>query len=287
LDGSGSSGGGACEILVAGNYCHDTLLGKDGREHRVLGGSAAYLSAVLRACGVRVRTVAKVGADFRYRSEVAEAPVIEGERSTAFLDDYRSGERRETLESAGPRIRPEDVDVRCSIAIACGVAGEVLPETLARLRARSGLLLADAQGLCRVFGEGGAVGIALLRETPFAGVLHHLDHLKLGAAEKAAVDPAGLRATLLFTDGPRGCDVLGPPDPSGARASAHVAPFPAEERDATGAGDCFLAGYAAGLLRGLSPERAARVGNYCGARAVECVGVPRLDPAALLALLDG
>ena len=44
----------------------------------------------------------------------------------------------------------------------------------------------------------------------------------------------------------------------------------------TGAGDCFLAGFAAGLARGLDPLRAARIGAYCGARAVEQIGVPRL-----------
>ena len=45
----------------------------------------------------------------------------------------------------------------------------------------------------------------------------------------------------------------------------------------TGAGDCFLAGFAAGLARGLPLARAAGLGAWCGARAVEQVGVPRLD----------
>ena len=54
---------------------------------------------------------------------------------------------------------------------------------------------------------------------------------------------------------------------SGTQTS--IPPFPANERDPTGAGDCFLAGFAAGIARGLDPIRAARIGAYCGARAVE------------------
>ena len=50
-------------------------------------------------------------------------------------------------------------------------------------------------------------------------------------------------------------------------------------------GDCFLAGFAFGILRGLNPARAARFGNYCGARAVETVGVPKLVAEDLLPLL--
>jgi len=37
-------------ILVAGHYCHDTLIGNDSI-HRTLGGSAAYVSAILQALG--------------------------------------------------------------------------------------------------------------------------------------------------------------------------------------------------------------------------------------------
>jgi 1D-myo-inositol 3-kinase len=276
-----------CEILVVGNYCHDTLLSADGGVLRVLGGSASYLSAVLRACGVDVCTVAKVGADFLYAGQVAQAPLVEGARSTAFLDDYTYGERRETLGAPGPRILPGDVEVECAIAIACGVAGEVLPETLEVLRARSRLLLADAQGLCRTFAPDGRVGTAPLSRTPFATRLQLFDHLKLGAAEASCVEPGELRATLLYTLGKEGCDLLSAPDAQGRRERTRVPPFPAAERDATGAGDCFLAGYAAGLLRGLAPIAAARVGNWCGARAVECVGVPTLERAELQRLLRG
>jgi len=75
---------------------------------------------------------------------------------------------------------------------------------------------------------------------------------------------------LLVTDGPRGCTIFR------GKSELQVAAYPARERDPTGAGDCFLAGLAVGLSRGLPLEAAARIGAWCGARAVEHVGVPRL-----------
>src|SRR5207249_1945725 len=108
------------EILVAGHYCHDTIVGKDGGRHQALGGSAAYGSAVLQAMGVDFRAIAKVGGDFRYRNEVlAEPLVIESARTTSFVDDYTSGERRETLEALCEPIAPDDIDREAKIAIAC------------------------------------------------------------------------------------------------------------------------------------------------------------------------
>ena len=65
-----------------------------------------------------------------------------------------------------------------------------------------------------------------------------------------------------------------------------VAPEPADETDPTGAGDCFLAGIAAALARGLPLEKAARVGAYCGARAVERIGIPRLTPREARAAME-
>ena len=52
-------------ILVAGHYCHDTLLSNAG-EHHALGGSAAYASAILDALGEPCTVAAKVGEDFLY-----------------------------------------------------------------------------------------------------------------------------------------------------------------------------------------------------------------------------
>lgn len=47
-----------------------------------------------------------------------------------------------------------------------------------------------------------------------------------------------------------------------------IAPYPVEEVDPTGAGDCFAAGFLARWLAGDPPEVAARFANACGALAV-------------------
>jgi len=262
----------------------------------VLGGSASYISAVLRSFGANYRTVAKVGRDFRYAAQIAETipgAIVEGESTTSFIDDYRGSERRETLQAAGARIRPEDVEGKYRIAIACGVAGEVLPETLLALRERAAIVIADAQGLVRVFGASGEVRVQPVAHGLFAEVLNAIVFLKASASElrciniasSAVGDAQAFAGVLISTDGPRGATLQLPRQDSDEERTIFVPPFPAEEIDATGAGDCFLAGFAFGLARSLSLERSARLGNWCGARAVETVGVPTLDAAAALAAI--
>jgi sugar/nucleoside kinase (ribokinase family) len=62
-------------------------------------------------------------------------------------------------------------------------------------------------------------------------------------------------------------------------ASAHVAGerldapgIPVDVVDATGAGDCFAAGYLWGFLGGLPPATCLGLGNLCGAAAVTALG---------------
>ena len=64
-----------------------------------------------------------------------------------------------------------------------------------------------------------------------------------------------------------------------------VPAFPVEEVDPTGAGDCFLAGFALGLLREMPLARCAALANWFGAQAVGQVGVPKLDVSRLPAEL--
>src|SRR3989442_14472492 len=108
------------EVIVAGNYSHDTILGGDTmkwcpptallgdreRARSELGGSAAYVSAVLLAAKVDFSVVANVGDDFRYAGRVPAARVVPGARTTSFLDDYRTGERIASLRAPAPPLRP-------------------------------------------------------------------------------------------------------------------------------------------------------------------------------------
>ena len=258
-------------ILVAGNYCHDTLLSNEG-EHRTLGGSAAYISAILDALGAPYEVLAKVGADFS--GEAARKPIVVGAPTTRFVDDYRGGGRRERALARCEPIWPHEVAGEYEIGIACGIAGEIPLPTLLRMRECCKTLIADAQSILREISDEGEVRL----RPPHADALAQLDCIKASRLESALLDLDRLRqrSIVIVTDGARGCTIF-------SRAGeAHVPALPAREVDPTGAGDCFLAGFAAGLLRGYSPERAARLGAYCGARAVEVFGVPRLSAAQVL-----
>jgi sugar/nucleoside kinase (ribokinase family) len=64
---------------------------------------------------------------------------------------------------------------------------------------------------------------------------------------------------------------------------------PVDVIDATGAGDCFNAGFIYGWLRGLEPRACLALGNLCGGRAVQALGGYQGCPteAELLAGADG
>jgi 1D-myo-inositol 3-kinase len=259
-------------ILLAGHYCHDLIVGKDGRERRTLGGSVAYAAAILDAFGEPFAVAAKVGADFAYASELSHAPRVVAGPTTSFVDDYREVERRDRVEAVcEPLLAADLAEGPFDVGMALGIAGEVTRPVLERLRELCRLVLADAQSVLREIGPSGEV---LLRPLDPSTVLQ-LDWLKASRAEAAHLDIPWLRPrlNLIVTDGARGCSLL---TPSGEE---HIPAVPTVERDPTGAGDCFLAGFALGIARGMPARHAAAMGSWCGARAVEHLGVPRLSAA--------
>jgi 1D-myo-inositol 3-kinase len=264
------------EVLFAGHYCHDTIVDKDGTQRTGLGGAAAYASAVLLAARVDFRVAAFVGDDFRY--VVPKPPrVVAGARTTVFIEDYRGADRTGTLVSAAPPLEPDDLgDARCQVGMACAIAGEIGAGTLERLRELSGILIADAQGFVRGFDAQGRV-FHRAPEPALRQQIDRLDWLKLSRSETEELDARALRCGAIVTDGDRGCLVLW------EGREVQVPAFTANELDPTGAGDCFLAGFAVGLLRGRDPIEAARFASFCGALAVAQAGVPRLRPEDLAA----
>lgn len=262
------------DILVVGNYCHDLLRHGRGGETHALGGSAAYISAVLDAMNRDYAVAAVAGEDFRYADQVRYPPrVVPGTRTTQFIAEL-SGEARTLHVSArSAPILPEDITVDARVALACGVAGEVLPETLLRVSERARHVLADAQGLLRTLDASGRVLNARLEDTPFDAMLERLRVLKASEEEAQALDIERVRrrTCLVVTRGARGCTVYT------ADARLDVPGVPVEAVDTTGAGDCFLAGFALGLLRELPLARCAEIANGFGAQAVTQVGVPKLD----------
>jgi 1D-myo-inositol 3-kinase len=266
------------EFLLVGHYCHDTIVAKDGSVRLELGGASAHASAVLLPLGVDFHVVAKVGADFRYAGRAPRPPrVVSGQRTTSFVDDYRGPERAGTMIAAAPPIDPGDLgDAPCRIGMALGIADEIGAGTLARLRELAEIAVGDAQAFVRHVDAQGRVALGP-PGPPLLSQIDRLDWLKLSRSEASALDPSSLGCAAIVTDGARG-SVLWQDG-----REIHVPSFEALEVDPTGAGDCFLAGFAVGLWRGWEPARAALFGNFCGALAVAQHGVPRLTAESLAA----
>jgi 5-dehydro-2-deoxygluconokinase len=92
------------------------------------------------------------------------------------------------------------------------------------------------------------------------------------AAGAAVLFESGIRA-LVLKRGARGSTILRPDT-----APAEVAPFRIEVLNVLGAGDAFASGFLYGYLEGWSLERAARMGNACGAIVVTRHGCANFMP---------
>ena len=269
------------DLLVVGNYGHDEIITERGEKFSALGGATAYMCSVLEALEADYEVVAKVGRDFLYAGEVIRAPIVDPVcPTTSFLDDFTSGRREGTVKALCAPIRAEDLTGTARISIANGCAGEVTPETIARLRQISQVVLCDLQSLLRVVGPDGRIGLVKLSETghPVASI----DFLKGSEEEAEYIDlPSGGKPPILIiTRGSEGCEIV----EGGQRTK--VPGFPAEEIDASGAGDSFIAGFAYGLAKGLGVVAAARLANHCGALAVQKTGIPKLSRADFAAVLE-
>jgi sugar/nucleoside kinase (ribokinase family) len=144
-----------------------------------------------------------------------------------------------------------------------------LPEVLAAIRNVGCMTALDAAG------DGGELG-------PLLPVLPHLDLYVPSLAEArrqtGEEDPrkivgvyrdAGSTGLLGVKLGSRG--VLLSPAPGEFVEVASTKP-PGEVVDTTGAGDCFLGGMLAGLIRGMSPADAGKLGSATGACCVTRLG---------------
>jgi len=94
-----------------------------------------------------------------------------------------------------------------------------------------------------------------------------------GAAPAAAMVLATGIEALVLKRGPRGATIFRPQG-----APADVAPFSVEVLNVLGAGDAFASGLLYGYLQGWPLERAARMGNACGAIVVTRHGCANFMP---------
>ncbi|XP_020230476.1 inositol 3-kinase [Cajanus cajan] len=272
--------------LVVGNYCHD-VLHRDGLPvAQTLGGAASFVSVILDALSLPFLTVSKVGPDFAY-SPTHPPITIPSSQTTLFHAHFGSPHPDRSLHRirACHPIRPSDLPDGPTFAfgMAVGVAGEILPETLHKMLEICDRVFVDVQGLIRRFdSRDGSVRHVALRESGFHHLLPRVAFLKASADEARFVDVEEARrcCCVVVTHGKDGSEVFC------GNGAFSVAPFEAEQVDPTGAGDCFLGGFAAGIVRGLAVPDAALLGNFFGALAVAQVGPPKLDFGLLQMVKD-
>jgi 1D-myo-inositol 3-kinase len=268
------------DLLVVGNYCHDELIHEGGKSSQTLGGSAAYISSIVSPLGVDFHVIAKVGEDFRYGSSVLRRPiVVSGGKTTRFTADFTSGERESRVHAVCAPITPSDITAKGRLTLACGVMGELLPETLEKLTGQSEQTFCDIQGLIRALDDEGRVLHLPLAQTAYMDLISRLTVLKVSRFESQFIDLEDVRqkTTVILTEGAKGCTVYE------KKREFHVDAFPAIEVDPTGAGDCFIAGFAYATIQGLDFKESLQIANFCGAQAVSQVGVPRIDRESLAA----
>lgn len=264
---------------MAGNYCHDVLLRDGAVVAESLGGAASFISTIL---SVDCLYISKVGSDFKYSPP--SPPIISSSSNTTLFHAYFSSGVPSTSHSdrvlkrihACEPIRPDDLPSsdRFEFGLAVGVAGEILPETLERLLEICDSVFVDVQGLIREFDEiDGSVRLIRVRDSGFYHLLPRIGFLKASSEEAEFIDLEEMRqwCCVLVTNGESGCKVYCKDE------EVEILPFVTVQVDPTGAGDCFLAGFVAGLVQGLAVPDAALLGNLFGSLTVGHVGLPMFD----------
>ena len=271
------------EILVVGQYAHDQLIQDSSNTIHALGGPPAYMASVLHPLDADYSLIAKVGGDFKYFQQVYWPPIVSPDSdTTSFVNDGSLGERYQVLEALCEPIYPEEIRISAKVGIIAGMFNDILPETVLRLRELCNYIVGDVQGLIRFRNKDNHVGNLHLEDTVYADCLDCFDYLQVSSDDVGYVQVDVLRkqTTIIVTYGKEGCLIH---DESGA---FRVPAYKVSVRETTGAGDCFLAGFAYGLSKNLSSRRAAELGNFCGALAVQQIGVPILKRADFQLILD-
>lgn len=289
------------EIVVLGNFVVDIIgkpidrLPERGRLTMIdtlethVGGNGPNTSGALGRLGASVAVVGCVGADLygRFLTEQLEEwgvdtrPVVRDAATATALTLVAvdgSGERSFIHHlGANAAFSPADVDwsllgaVRhvhlASYFILPGFAGRAAAAFLAEARRRGATTSLD------VCWDRTGSWMELLRPC-----LPYIDFLMpsedeaqqlTGHTEPLAIvrslQEAGAR-TVVLKLGEQGCLY------AGEEGVYRIPALKVAVRETTGAGDCFIAGFLFGRMRGWDLERTLRFANACGARAVRAVG---------------
>jgi sugar/nucleoside kinase (ribokinase family) len=251
-------------VAVIGNLACDIV---DGGPPRV-GGGSFHSARAFRQLGAPALVVTKSteadAADLLPPLRALGVPVHwrPASHTARFAFHYEGDDRVMRMDEVGEPWAADDLrgwvaealDDAEWVQVAPLARGEFGPDAIREL-ARGRRLLLDAQGLVREAHTGPLV----LAGEPDPDVLRHLTVLKLAYEEAEALLGGYDEATLLglgvpevlVTFGSHGCSLLADGELTEVRARA-------VDRDPTGAGDAFGAGYVAARNAGAAPRDAAR-----------------------------
>lgn len=255
------------DYLIVGHLSADRHQGQI-----LLGGTAAYAGATAAALGQSVGIVTSAAPDLELgRLSKIKSEILLAAESTSFENVYHNGDRHQRLLG---RAQDLDMDVvppawrQPNITHLAPIADEVDPE-MARSFKHSLLALTPQGWLRRWDAEGRVtrkswqdVATALPR-APIA-ILSWQDVEEEESWVRSLADRYPL---LIVTEGPRGARVF-----ENGQATRSPAP-PADEIDATGAGDIFAACFLVRYRETSDPMEAARFANMLASRSVERVGL--------------
>ena len=241
-----------------------------------IGGAAAYAAVAAHRLGRRTGIVTSHGTDLTLHSvlpaEIEIASTVAAE-STIFRNvDRGAGRREQYVMSRAQRLDVEQVPyawLDAQIVLAAPVLGEIDSSMLGRFR--KSLVGAAGQGWLRRWVGNPDIPLSQ-RGLDALGALPPIGALFL-SNEDFNGDSDELSA--LMPDTPIIVVTLGA---AGARlrwqgAWREVPPFPATERDATGAGDVFAAAFLIRLAETRDPLVAATFASAAASLSVEAIGV--------------
>jgi sugar/nucleoside kinase (ribokinase family) len=271
------------------------------------GGGAANTAAALGRMGLDAGVFSKVGADLTgeflvhdlQRVGVDTSGVVMSEDETTpftFVGIHADGDRT-FIHTPGANLSfgVADIDLEALLSaemlfyqdfwVKPAIDGVPGAELMAEAKRRGVVTLLDE-----------CWGLGPNRET-FEMMLPHCDYVMPSLDDMRAIYGAEASAeeiaarllgqgvgTVVVKMGAEGCMVAQGED------MTHVPALAAEVVDTTGAGDCWDAGFIAGLMEGEDLVTSARLGNACAAFCIEAVGgaagVPSYDAVRARALAD-
>ncbi len=262
-------------FVIVGYLLHD-ILDIEGVITEQPGGSATYCSIAAKKLGADVGVVSKIGKDYKYYDLLknTDLSVKLQEKTTTFFNIYRNGTRKQKVANIGEKIFAEDFNENFLEAEAVHIGpviNEIDIELIKHVKQNSSALVTlDPQGFLRKEKNGDVLPKKLDFE-----VLKYIDIFRCSVEdlEGAGINPKDITKRcdfVIITKGARGSVLFF----DGKKIS--VPAFRAVEKDPTGAGDAYIAGFVKKFLENNDPEESALYASAVASFCVEGIGITGL-----------